>query len=143
MATITSANAVFVLSLPDVLGVAVQLQGWAADDAFAAEAIEPTEVQMGVDGTLSAGYRPRPFPVPITLQASSPSASIFDAWNTAQTTALEAFACSANITLASTGKTYVLSNGYLTSYTPFPEAKGVLQPLKHTITFESIVAAVI
>ncbi|WP_048996431.1 phage tail fiber protein [Burkholderia multivorans] len=139
--TITSANAVFMLAVTDLFPVPQQLQGFAADDIFDTEALTPAEVVMGVDGKLSAGYTPVPTKQNISLQADSDSNLIFEAWHLAQQTAKEVYFASAIVRLPSVSKSYVLTNGVLTSYMPIPDAKKILQPRKFQITWESVVGA--
>lgn len=47
--TITSANAVFMLSVPGVTAAPTQLYEFGVDDAFLTEAVDATETQVGVD----------------------------------------------------------------------------------------------
>lgn len=139
--TITSANAVYMLAVTGLFPVPQQLQGFAADDIFDTEAITPAEVMMGVDGKLSAGFTPVPLKQNISLQADSASNIIFEIWQTSQQTAKEVYFASAIIRLPSVSKSYVLTKGVLTSYTPIADAKKVLQPRKFSITWESCVGA--
>ncbi|WP_049018403.1 phage tail fiber protein, partial [Burkholderia multivorans] len=108
---------------------------------FDTEALTPAEVVMGVDGKLSAGYTPVPTKQNISLQADSDSNLIFEAWHLAQQTAKEVYFASAIVRLPSVSKSYVLTNGVLTSYMPIPDAKKILQPRKFQITWESVVGA--
>ena len=56
MSSITSANAIFLLSISGLYSVPQQLQGFAADDIFDVSGVSPGEVMMGVDGKLSGGF---------------------------------------------------------------------------------------
>ena len=60
MATLTSANSAFSLQIANLYPVPQSIQGYAADDAFAVDDVEPVETVMGVDGKLSGGYTPYP-----------------------------------------------------------------------------------
>jgi hypothetical protein len=75
MSTITSANSSFAITVPGVYSAPQSVQGYATDDAFAAEAVEKVETLMGIDGKLSAGYIFNPYKMTITLQADSGSLS--------------------------------------------------------------------
>ena len=79
MSTITSSNGIFMLSAVGLYNVPVQIQGWAADDAFASEEVEFMEKYMGVDGKMSAGFTPYIVPLDFNLQADSASILIMDA----------------------------------------------------------------
>lgn len=141
MADITAANGVFNLTIPSILAVAQTLQGWSADDAFTTEAIEPVEVVMGIDGYLSAAYQPKPYPQEITLQADSPSLVLFETWAGGMRANKQPYFATGVISLPAISRVYTLTNGVLTSYTPIPDVKKMLQPVKFKITWESIIGA--
>ncbi len=143
MATVTAANSVLMLSVGLIFPAPQKIEGYATDDAFALEAVEPAEVLMGVDGRMSAGWVPKVRPQGITLQADSPSVFFFDTWDTAQQTAREVFFANGTLILPSVGKKYALTRGVLTSYKPAPDAKNVLQPLQYRITWESVAPALV
>lgn len=136
MSTLTTANSAFSLQVAGLYPVPQSIQGYATDDAFAADDVEPAEVMMGVDGKLSAGYVPYPTKLNVTLQADSASNAIFDNILSAQVAAKELYVCNATIVLAGTGEKYALTRGFLTGATPMSGSKKVLQPRKYVITFE-------
>ena len=139
MANITSANAVFSLSVPD-LNIAANLQGFAADDIFDTESVEAGEVQMGVDGILSVGFVYAIVKQSISLQADSPSNALFEAWFQAEQAAVDKYRASATVTLKSSNRIFVLTNGTLVSYAPIPDAKKVLSPRKFGLAWQSVQA---
>ena len=141
MASITSANSIYHLSIKNLYAVPQQLQGFAADDIFDTEGIEAAEMMMGVDGRLSAGFVYVPIKQSISLQADSPSATLFEVWYAKQQAIRELYRASATIILPAVGMVYVCSNGVLTHYSPIPDAKKVLQPRKFGIAWESVVGA--
>jgi len=136
--TITSANSVFTIVIPGLFPAPVQLQGYASDKAFTTEAIDLAEVQMGVDGRMTAGFTPNPTKQTVTLQADSPSKDIFTALIQAMKTAREVFYISGSITLPSTGESFALTRGILTNTKQIPDAQKVLQPMDFVITWESV-----
>ncbi len=138
MADITSANAVLLLSVPLLLPVPQQIQGFSTDDIFETEDVTPVETLMGIDGTLSGGFVFTDKPMVITLQASSASNTFFDAWQQAQQAVPMAAPAEGSITLTSVGRTYVLTTGYLTRFRPIFDAKKVLQARRFRITWQNI-----
>lgn len=138
MATLTNANSVFTLAVASVYPTPQLLQGYATDDAFTADDVAPVEVVMGVDGKLSGGYTPVPYVMTVMLQADSASCRIFDDWHAAQKAAKEVYTASGLIVLQGTQQKFAASKGFLTSYSPAPAAKKILQPRKFVITFEDI-----
>lgn len=136
--TITSANSVFTLVVAGLFPAPVQLRGYASDKAFTTEAVDLAEVQMGVDGRMTAGFVPNPVKQTITLQADSPSKDIFTAMIQAMKTAREVFYISGSIALPSTGESFALTRGILTNAKQIPDAQKVLQPVDYVITWERI-----
>ena len=136
--TITSANSVFTLVVAGLFPAPVQLKGYASDKAFTTEAVDLAEVQMGVDGRMTAGFVPNPVKQTITLQADSPSKDIFTAVIQAMKTAREVFYLSGSISLPSTGESFTLTRGILTNAKQIPDAQKVLQPMDFVITWESV-----
>lgn len=141
--TITSANSVFTLVAAGLFPVPVQLQGYASDKAFATDALEIAEVNMGVDGRMTAGYVANPVKQTISLQADSPSRTIFSAILQAQKTAREVYYLSGTISLPSTGEAFTLTRGILSTGKQIPDAQKVLQAVDYVITWQSVDASVI
>ena len=138
MTDITSANAVFMLTIPSVLPIPQQIQGFAADDIFDFDDVDATDIVMGVDGILSGGMIFAPKPQNISLQADSASIALFDAWYNAQQAATAVFPAQGLVTLTSVGKSFALITGFLSRYKPVPDAKKILQPQKFRITWQSV-----
>lgn len=139
--SITSTNAIYLLSIAGLYTVPQALQGYAADDIFDTAVINPAEVSMGLDGKLSAGFVPVAIAQTITLQADSDSNLLFDAWFAAQQAAREIYFANGIVRLPAIGRSYVLTNGVLNSYAPIADAKKTLQPRKFGITWEALVGA--
>ena len=136
--TITSANSVFTIVVPGLFPAPVQLRGYSSDRAFTTEAVDMAEVQMGVDGRMTAGFVPNPVKQTITLQADSPSKDIFTALIQAMKTAREVYFVSGSIVLPSTREVFTLTRGILTNAKQIPDAQKVLQPVDYVITWESV-----
>jgi hypothetical protein len=143
MSSITSANSIFIITVPGLYGSGVQLQGYAADKAFATEALEVAEVKMGVDGIMTAGYVPNPVKQKITLQADSQSKEIFSTILAAMQQTRDIYWMAGVITLPATGETFSLSQGVLTSLHPVPDAEKVLAPQEYEITWQSVQRALL
>jgi hypothetical protein len=139
--SITSANAVLMLSIPRLYNTPQQIQGFAVDDIYDIEALEVGETQMGVDGILSAGFVFTPVRQGISLIADSPSVIIFDTWYAAERQIADKYAASATINLPGVGKKYAMTRGFLTTYPAISDGKKVLQGRKFVITWQSITMA--
>lgn len=138
MKTITAANSVFNLIILPIYPVPQTLQGYSADAAFETDAVEPSEVVMGVDGIMSAGYVPVVTKQTIHLMPDSPSSDLFENWILAQKVAREIYYANAFISLPSIGRKYVLTQGVLSSVAQLPSARKVLQARAFVITWASV-----
>jgi hypothetical protein len=137
--TITSADSSFFLGSSDY-GLGIQLEGYAADAAFAMDNADTAETSLGVDGKLSAGWVPRSYMQTITLQADSPSASVLDLLIAAQDVARTVFRLTGTITMPGNKSTYSLLRGVIKNYTAMPGAQRVLQPRTYVIEWERILS---
>jgi hypothetical protein len=142
MATITSANAVYMLSIGTLFPIPVQLQGFAADDIFNTEALDNAEIKMGVDGVMSFGFKFVEVKQKIILQADSASNAIFDLLYATEQTLKEKLVLTGVVMLPSIGTSWNLIRGVLSSYQPIPNAKTTLQPREYGITWNSVSPAV-
>lgn len=136
--TITSANSVFMLTVLNLFPTPIQMQGFSADAAFAAEAYAAVETVMGVDGNMSAGWTPVEKKMTVTIMPDSPSAAVFDSWQAAQEAARELYFANATILLPSTNRELTLLKGVLSNYTPFPEVGKVLKARAFGLTWQSV-----
>jgi len=135
--TITSANAVYMLSISNLFDSPQQLQGFSADDIFTTEPLASAEAIMGLDGRLSAGFVFVPTTQSIMLQADSLSNDIFDQWWLAQQIAKDMYFANAVIVLTSIGKKWTMTKGVLSSFPPLPDAAKTLRPRRFSIIWES------
>ena len=119
--TISSANSVFTLVAAGLFPAPVQMQGYSTDKAVVTDAIDMAEVQMGVDGRMTAGYIPKETKPTISLQADSPSRAFFTAIAAATKTAKDVFYLSGTLDLPSTGESFSLTRGIITNIKQIPD----------------------
>lgn len=138
--SITSSNAIYTLNVAGLNAFPgpVQLQQFSAEDIFGTDPISSAEVQMGVDGNMTAGFIFTPKPQQVSLMADSPSNAVFDAWYAQEEQAGDKLEASGIIILPAVRKQYTMVTGFLTSYPPLPNAGRVLQPRRFAITWSRI-----
>lgn len=125
--TLTTANAVMTATIEALYPQAQQIQGFSADDVFGFSEVENGEYSMGIDGKLSAGFVFNEIPFTVTLQADSPSLTLFDnVWNyeVANRTKLNQ---DWTVALPALGKRFTLSGGFMRTWKA-PDGKKILQP---------------
>ncbi len=141
MASITGINAVFALAVLPLFPVPITLQGFAPDEVFDTEDVEPNEARMGVDGIMSAGRVAYMVPMIIALQADSASNAIFDQWNQAEQSINDTYFANALISLKAIGTKWTCTKGTLTRFKPIPAVKKLLEPRHYRITWNFVLQA--
>ena len=141
MATLTSANTIFTLSVVGLFDAPQQLQGFAADDITDIDIRDVAETLMGVDGFLSGGLVKTPVMQSISLQADSASNFIFDQWVSASNVINDIYYANGIILLPSLDTKYTLTRGVLTKYPPIASIKKMLQPRRYSVVWESVSAS--
>jgi len=140
--TLTSATCIYSITIDQVYTSPQTLQGFGVNEAFATDAAETAEVQLGVDGIMAAGWLPRVTPQTITLMATSPSFIVFEDWVAAMDAAQEILYADAVITIPGIKRKYTLSQGALTRYPALPNARRTLEQRQFVIAWApGIIAA--
>ena len=135
---ITSANASAVMTIEELYPNGIKLERFSTDAAIVADSQQIAETRMGVDGNMSAGVTPNIYPVTITLEANSPSATAFSTLQEATSANKQLYICNLTIKLPSIGKTYQFSNGVLQTANPMPALNKVLAPTTWVFHFEKM-----
>ncbi len=136
--TLTSANSIIMLSVLSLYPSPQRIQGFTADDITGADAVNPAQTSMGLDGRLSAGYIPQPIVQNITLQADSLSNDIFESWIEAEKSVREKYEASAILVVPATQRKYTMVRGFLTAFPPIPDLRNIVQPRRYAITWERV-----
>lgn len=136
--TITSADAIFALTVTNLYPSAQILEGYAADAMFAFGDTETAVSVRGADGKLSAGFVFGEYLQTVTLMPDSPSWPIFETWVLTSVTSKAVFRCNATVIFPATGKKYTLTNGVLQRVKAMPDAQRTLQAGTFQINWESV-----
>ena len=135
---ITSANSTIVLTCDKLFPAGVQLQQFSTDQSISQGDEEMAVDRIGVDGKMVAGWVPTIKSVTISLEASSPSAVVFDTIYKYSQTNRGVFWLNLTVHVPSVGKTVSYKNGVLKQWRLMPDHKQVLDPLSAVIDFESV-----
>lgn len=139
--SLTTANTIIQLTQPTLFPTPTQIQGFASDDMFDTDALRIVETLMGVDGVLSAGFVFTAVGMRLTLQADSASNAFFDTINAQQYAAEDVYPLNGVVLSPALGKKLILTNGFLTNWKPFADAKRVYQPRRYELTFQKTLPA--
>jgi len=136
--TLTAANAVITLSVPDVFDADFQLQGFMSEDAFDTDDAEPVQSRIGVDGKKSDGFVPFLTLQTYHFQADSETIDNFEIWLATMKQAREVFTCNGSMVLEAVGKVYTMTNGSMTRIKQTPDGKKVLEGQAFQVTWEDV-----
>ncbi len=136
--TLTAADTLITLSVPDVFGAPFTLAGFATDDVYDAPELDVAETAMGVDGRLSAGFRFVPVMQAFMLMADSLSIDAFETIYSQQQQNRAVYAFTGLTTLLAVGKQYAMTRGFLRNYSPMPAGKRILQARHFGIEWQSV-----
>lgn len=125
--TLTTANSAILMTTEALFPSAQRIQGYAADDAFDFENVESGEYSMGIDGNLSAGFVFNEIPFTLTLQADSPSLTLFEQTYQYEVSNRTKLTQNITVTLPAVSKRYELKNGFMRRFKA-PSGKKILQP---------------
>lgn len=139
--TITSADAVITITVPDLFDAPIQLQQFSADNVFATESLASAEVVMGIDGYMTAGFVYVPIPMNIELLADSDSVEFFDQWWQANQRAKTVYYGEATVLLPAINTQYSLTRGVLNGFPAMPDAAKTLRARRFGLVWNTIQAA--
>lgn len=135
LGNITAANAVIIMTVEDLFPAGVRLEQFGTDQALDGDEHEYAQARMGVDGELAAGFVPNPWPVTITLEASSPSLKVMQTLAQAMRTNRRTYEVSLTVTVPSLNQVHTYRDGVLTGGKDFPGIKKTLDPTTWRFTF--------
>lgn len=136
--SLTAANSVLALAVPNVFPAPQLISGWASDDAFSAEARKMIETVMGVDGKFHGGKIFESVKMGVTLLPDTDSVGFFYAWQQYMDLIRDVAPGSGSIILPSVGQKFVLDTIFFTSTTPFPGVKKILEPMKFQLEIGTV-----
>lgn len=136
--SITSANSEFQISIPPIFVTPQAVQGYAADAAWTTEAVQSSELVLGVDGLLSAGWVPTLKVMTVTLMPDKGGDFVFDEWFAYQEAIRELVPCFGTLAIPGLQRRYTMLTGYLSNYQPMVSSARVLQARPFQITWQSI-----
>lgn len=135
---ITSSNAVAVLTVDQLFPAGIVLDNFGSDQAFSQDEETFASATMGVDGKLSAAYRPSPKNVTLTFSAASPACKSLDDVKAMMEKNQEVYECTLVFTALSLGKVYTYTGGVMISANGAPNAKAEFEQVSYKFVFERL-----
>lgn len=137
--SLTSSNLKLQLAVTNLYPVPQQITGFAEDDAVSSESVTITETRLGVDGLFLGGRLPHKIKVKIKLMAGSPSRAFFEQWAASQDSSGGVYVATGYLAHPSLGTAYTLTNGYLTVFKPFADAKKLMEDVEYETEWGSVI----
>lgn len=124
--TITAANAIVLFSTENYFSSPIQLQGFAADNAFGFGDATIGETRIGIDGLQSGGWVSHEVPFTIYLEANSESRTQMEEFRAYCNGRKETERVTFDVTMPSTGQR-VVASGFMVSHSGGTSAQKLLQ----------------
>lgn len=137
---LTVANSTLSITVEALFPQAQRIQGYAADDAFDFENVDNGEYSMGIDGNLSAGFVFNEIPFTWTIQADSPSLTLFEQVYLYEVNNRAKLRIDVSLALPGISRRYDLIKGFMRQYKA-PSGKKILQPAVISGVFSRLVAS--
>lgn len=135
---ITSANVAAVMTVKDLYPAGFKWEAFSADQAFTVESVQLALTRMGVDGGMSAGYTPQPYPITVVFEPWSPTIEFIEHIIKSTQTNKRVYWCELAMDIPALDKSFQLVQGTLTNITPVPAIQDVLQPMTYTWSFAEL-----
>lgn len=135
----TAISAKLIINIPELGVVGHKVEGFGADDAVSFEEVDTTEVFIGVDGQLVAGFIPQLKTMRLTLAATSASLTIFNRlYQEMEKREEVVWIQSAVLILPAIRQGFALTNGALSGFVAAPNVKKTLQSVPVRIVWDSV-----
>lgn len=141
--SITSANAIFTMTIDTVAPVAFVLENWSVDSAWETEAYAQLETRMSMDGYLNVGFVWRSVNMTLTLQPGSSSIDVFRQLQTGQMAATKEYRIGGTLHLPSINQKFTLTNGVMKSGSILPNGGETLAEQAFNFEWERVYPAAI
>lgn len=138
---ISSADAVFVLTVQQLFNAPVVLENWASNKAWSSQSLKLADTRMSIDGKLNRGFMPSLLDMTLTFSPNSNTYLLFDSIATASRQGQTVYNLNGEISLKGLGRKYTLTNGVLIDYSAVPDATTMLGDVSAHIRWENILPA--
>ncbi|GBQ07281.1 phage tail fiber protein [Saccharibacter floricola] len=138
---LTSADAVFTLTVQTLFNAPITLENWAAAKGWESQSLKLADTRMSMDGKLNKGFVPSALDMTLHFSPNSNTYKLFDTIATAARQGQTVYVLNGEITLKGLGRKYTLINGVLMEYNAVPNASEMLDDVTVHIRWESILPA--
>ena len=138
---ITSADAVFTLTVKTLFNTPITLENWATNRAWEGQNLRLADTRLSIDGKLNKGFVPSAYDMTINFSANSPSMTIFDAIQTASRQARTVYELNGELHLPGFRKKYTFINGCVLELTAVPNGEELLAERSVHIRWENVLPA--
>jgi len=136
---ITVADVIITLTAPPIFVSPQQIQGFAEDRVFNVPRQRIAVTRRGVDGVMAAGFIFIKQPWSFMLLPSSPSCDVFDTVVQGQKALKTTVFWNGFITAPSIGRSWIMTNGTLTDYSPAPDAGQVFENREFGLEWQDVI----
>ncbi|MEE8658522.1 Structural protein [Acetobacteraceae bacterium EV16G] len=138
---ITSADAIFTLTIQPLFSAPITLENWGTDRAWEVSSYAATDSRMSIDGYLNKGFQHRPVEMSLTLEANSPSNAVFEAIEEYQKAMTTVVILGGELRLPGLHRKYTFDDGHVIGMTPLPGGASMLEARTYNLRWRRIIPA--
>lgn len=138
---ITSADAVFTLTVKTLFNAPVRLENWASNRAWEGQALRLADTRLSIDGKLNKGFVPSAYDMTLTFSPNSNTWDIFDVIATSSRQAETVYELNGELRLGGLGRKYTLISGCVIEMSAVPNGGELLEERSVHIRWQDVLPA--
>lgn len=138
---ITSADAVFTITIKTLFNTPVTLDNWSTNRAWEGQALRLADTRLSIDGKLNKGFVPSAYDMTLNFSPNSGTWDVFDALQTASRQARTVYELNGELTLKGFNRKYTLVSGCVLELSAVPNGGELLEERSVHIRWENVLPA--
>lgn len=138
---ITSADAVFTLTVKTLFNAPITLENWSSNRAWEGQNLRLSDTRLSIDGKLNKGFVPAAYDMTLTFAPNSNTWDVFDALQTASRQARTVYELNGELHLKGLGKKYTFVSGCVLDMSAVPNGGEFLDERSVHIRWENVLPA--
>ena len=138
---ITSADAVFTLTVKTLFNAPVKLENWSTNRAWEGQALRLADTRLSIDGKLNKGFVPSAYDMTLHFSPNSNTWNIFDAIQMATRQARTVYELNGELHLPGLNRKYTFVSGCIVEMAAVPNGGELLDERSVHIRWENVLPA--
>lgn len=138
---ITSADAVFTITIKTLFNAPIRLENWSANRAWEGQNLRLADTRLSIDGKLNKGAVPAAYDMTLNFSPNSNAWDVFDALQTASRQARTVYELNGELLLKGLNRKYTFVSGCVLDISAVPNGGELLEERSVHIRWEDVLPA--